>query len=192
MRYQEWWMWKFPLEFRNAGFDVVVLGEDYADAMKHRRGMMSMFSPVHAAIEFESAQIDEYMNLELRQDDILFLADLSFPGFFANALYHKRPLRSYAFCHAISLNVYDYFGNVRHSKFLVERANALMFNKIFVGSYYHLGKLEYVDWKNVEVTHLPLPPSSIIKSYEIKRNILRQTVARQLRGVGVLAGGDSG
>jgi hypothetical protein len=179
MRYQEWWSWKFPLEFRNAGFDVVVLGEDYVDMIQHRRGQLSMFSPVHAAIEFETVQIDEYMNLKLLPNDILFLADLSFPGFFANVLYHKRPSKSYAFCHATSLNDHDYFGKVRYSKFPVERSHALMFDKIFVGSYYHLGKLDYGEWtKDTEVTCLPLPPLSVIKPYEIEKSIPLISTAR--------------
>ena len=168
MRYQAWWLWEFPHQFRKAGFEVAVIGESYADLMKHRRGQLSSFSPVHAAIEFENAQIDEYMNMDLRKDDILFLADLSFPGFFANALYHKRPSLCYAFCHATSLNDYDYFGKVRHSKFLVEQAHSKMFANIFVGSQYHATKLACAGWfSQLDVVGVPLPPKNVIKPHNL-------------------------
>jgi len=123
MRYQEWWFWKFPEEFKRAGFEVLILGERHARRMNTMRVFQSTFSPINEAIEFELSQLEEYSSLILRDDDILFLADLSFPGFFANVLYHKRPSRAYAFCHATSINNYDYFEKCRHSKFLVERGH---------------------------------------------------------------------
>lgn len=148
-------MWKFKLEFEKAGFKVIVLGEDYANSMKHRRGTMSMFSPVHAAIEFECRQIDEFMNLNIQEDDYLFLADLSFPGFFANVLFHKPVKNSFVFCHATSLNNYDYFSDVVDTKFSAETTHSYMFKKVFVGSEYHKNKL---FWPNIVVTYLPFPP----------------------------------
>jgi len=155
MRYQEWWYTEFPKQFKAHGFEVLTLGEKYLDVIKHRRSTLDMFSPINQAIEFETEQIREYMLLDIQDDDILFLADLSFPGFFANALYHKRCNKMYAFCHATSLNYRDYFKKVRLSKFPVERSHATMFNKVFVGSHYHKEKL---CWKNTMVTYLPFPP----------------------------------
>lgn len=157
MRYQSWWFWKLPKEFKKAGFDVKILGAEKAEEMKLRRGTMSMFSPIHAAIEFECAQIDEYMSLDLRDDDILFLADISFPGLFSNSLYHKRPKRAFAYCHATSLNYKDYFESVRTSKFAVESAHSLMFDVVFVGSEYHELKL---CWPNTLTMRLPYPPGA--------------------------------
>jgi len=165
MRYQEWWFWKFPEEFEKAGFDVLVLGASKVREIKKYQMDSSMFSPINAAIELESYQIQQYMNVvKLRQDDILFLSDLSFPGFFTNALYHKRPKYAYAFCHATSINAYDYFMGVRHSKAPVEIAHAKMFNNIFVGSYYHQGRLDYIDISS-EVVGVPIPPKNIIKPF---------------------------
>jgi len=166
-RYQEWWATKFPEEFIKAGFNVHVLGGNKIYEMKHRRGDLSMFSPIHAAIEFECYQIDEYMNMELRDDDILFVADISFPGFFCNTLFHKRTDKMFAFCHATSLNYKDYFEEVRNVKYPVETSHAAMFNKVFVGSKYHQDKL---GWYNTVVTYLPFPPllsQKNIKKYEI-------------------------
>ncbi len=153
-RYQEWWFWKFPEEFRKSGFEVKVLGERYAKHMQLDRGNMSDFSPIRMAINFELEQIHEYCGMIFRSDDILFLADLSFPGFFANVLYHDHPKKMYAFCHATSLNKFDYFEDVRRSKFPVETSHACMFDKIFVGSNYHNEKLQ---WSNTVVTSLPGP-----------------------------------
>jgi len=153
-RYPEWWMWKFPDEFRKAGFEVITLGKSYAESMIHRRGNPAHFSPINLAIEFESKQIEEFCLMDIREDDILFLADLSFPGIFCSSLYHYQVPKMYAFCHATSLNILDYFEDVRHSKFPVETAHAALFDKIFVGSEYHARKL---DWPNVVVTSLPDP-----------------------------------
>ena len=107
MRYQEWWMWKIPQEFSNAGYEVTVLGKDYAKMMAYRRGSLDMFSPINMSIEFETEQIREYMLLDIKDDDILFLSDISFPGFFSNVLYHKRCSKMFAFCHATSINKFD-------------------------------------------------------------------------------------
>lgn len=164
-RYQEWWFWKFPKEFAKVGYEVVVLGKDYAQRMETRRGKETNFSPINDAIEFESQQIAEYCSMERRIDDVMFVADISFPGFFCNVLYHYRPAKLYGFCHATSLNTHDIFEDVREYKFPVESAHAAMFNKIFVGSQYHADKL---NWPNVVVTSLPAPDHIPTYKCEIK------------------------
>jgi hypothetical protein len=180
MRYQEWWMWKFPLEFIDAGFDVITLGNLNDNRVSPNYGYKpnsGNFSPIESAIAFEMSQIKEYMELKLRKDDILFLADLSFPGLFANVLHHKMPSRAYAFCHATSMNDYDYFGKCRHSKFQVERGQAAMFEKIFIGSRYHHDKLYYNDWpRNMVITNLPFPPESIIQPVQLQRSLMQPTL----------------
>ena len=161
LRYQEWWYTEFPKQFKAHGFEVLILGEKYLDVIQHRRSTLDMFSPINQAIEFETEQIREYMMLDIRDDDILFLADISFPGFFANVLYHKQCPKQYAFCHATSLNELDYFQGVRYSKFPVESSHSFLFNTIFVGSKYHQHKLQATDdrcWCNVMVTYLPFQP----------------------------------
>ena len=155
MRYQEWWWWTLPTEFADAGMSVKILGAAKAEEMKHRRGQLSMFSPIDAAIELECAQIEEYMDLRLKDDDILFMSDLSFPGLFGNVLFHKRPKRCFAYCHATSLNTLDYFEKDRVDKFPVESSHANMMNTVFVGSNYHENKL---GWNNTLVVRLPYPP----------------------------------
>lgn len=155
LRYQAWWFTEFPKQFRKRGFEVLTLGENYADLIQLRRSTFDMFSPINQAIEFETEQIREYMLLDIQDDDILFLADLSFPGLFANALYHKECNIMYAFCHATSINNYDYFSDIAYSKFPVESSHAMLFDTVFVGSKYHQDKL---PWKNTKVTYLPFQP----------------------------------
>jgi len=153
-RYQEWWFWKLPEEFRKAGFEVVVLGEKYAEMMSLRRGNTAQFSPINLAIEFETEQIREYCSMAIYPVDILFLADISFPGIFCGSLYHYQPPKLYAFCHATSKNTLDIFADTYDSKFPVETAHASLFNKIFVGSEYHARKIQ---WANATVVSLPNP-----------------------------------
>lgn len=155
MRYQEFWFTSLPREFRRAGFEVITLGENYAEMMAHRRGDVAHFAPVRMAIEFELRQIEEYSTMKINPDDILFLSDISFPGIFCSVLYHYEVPRMFAFCHATSLNYLDYFADAVESKFPVETAHSLLFEKVFVGSQYHKDKLR---WPNTEVTYLPFPP----------------------------------
>jgi hypothetical protein len=164
-RYQEWWAWKFPEEFRKVGYEVVVLGSKFIKERISTSYDPSMFSPINAAIDLETAQIKEYCMMERRVDDVMFVADISFPGFFCNVLFHHRPAKLYGFCHATSLNKYDYFEQVRRCKFPVETSHAAMFNKIFVGSQYHATKL---NWPNVVVTSLPNPDHIKTFTSEVK------------------------
>lgn len=168
MRYQEWWFWKLPEEFKKAGHEVIVLGKKYTEMIESRRGALDMFSPIDAAIWLETEQVKEYMSLDLEDGDVLFLSDLSFPGIFATTLFHhKRPRKMFAFCHATSINKGDYFEHFRNEKFMIETAFAKTFDKVFVGSQYHANKLQ---WDNTVVTYLPLPPferQSKLKSYDI-------------------------
>jgi hypothetical protein len=166
MRYQEWWFWKLADEFEKAGFYVTTLGEDYALQLSHDIEDYSMFSPIRDAIDLETMQINEYMNLDLRDDDILFLSDLSFPGFFGNVLFHKKPKKCFAFCHATSLNKLDYFEKYKACKFPVEEGYAYMMDKVFVGSKYHQIKL---GWPNTLVTRLPYPPNPPCKTFKSEK-----------------------
>ena len=155
MRYQIWWYWKLPSEMEKGGFEVITIGEEYVKKMKSTRGSTEMFSPIDVAIEFETEQIKEYMDLKLREDDVLFLADISFPGLFPHVLFHKKPSRCVAFCHATSINFADYFAKDRRSKYPIETGLSRMFDVVLVGSNYHQDKL---GWSNTVVTELPYPP----------------------------------
>lgn len=188
LRYQEWWIWKFPEEFKKAGFDVITLGERYSVSSSSSvenacKCDAQMFSHVNRSIEFETYQINEYMSLKPLDGDLLFLSDLSFPGLFANALHHKYPanMKMFAFCHATSLNYWDYFGRVRYSKFPVECGQAMFFDKIFVGSEYHYDKLASSDFWPIGETRIvgvPNPPESIIKSVKTDKKRFLISVAR--------------
>lgn len=172
MRYQEWWFNEFKEQFEKAGFVVYTLGRKFLQQTKKYVTRPEMFSPINAAIDFETAQINEYMEMDVRVDDILFVADLSFPGFFSNVLHHKRPNKCFAYCHATSLNKYDYFEPVRKSKFEVETGQAKLYDEIFIGSNYHRDKLR---WPKTNVVRLPYPP---FKGQKSEKTILIASAAR--------------
>jgi hypothetical protein len=165
MRYQYFWLDMFKDFFKEKFDKVIILGEKYIKGNIDKNFKYTKnFSIIDEAIKFELNQIKEYNNLRLKSDDILFLADLSFPGLFSNILYHKTPNTCYAFCHATSKNFLDYFQINPTSKFKVESAHAKLFDKIFVGSEYHKNKL---GWHNISVIGLPTPPNKYI-SYNNK------------------------
>jgi len=179
LRYQEWWWTEFPKWFKCFMEKVIVLGQSVQDG---RRGIGFEFAPTTAAIQFEAQQIKEYMELQLEKDDVLLLCDLSYPGLFANVLFHKRPKKCYAICHATSKNAYDYFAKDRENKYPVEKATAKLFDKIFVGSQYHANKL---GWDNIVVHALPNPPFKPVhrdKIYQIV-NVSRPGIQKRTRRV---------
>jgi len=169
-RYTAWWASEFEKEFKRVYGEVIVLGKDYLFNLNIKRENEETFSNINNSISLEAFQINEYLNLELRSDDVLFLSDLSFPGLFANALFHKPfPGRAFAYCHATSKNAYDYFQKSRNIKFKVETAISKLFTKIFVGSYYHARKLDkWFGADKIEVVRLPHPPDSVIKKFPNK------------------------
>jgi len=166
MRYSEWWYNEFPREFRARGFDVLKLGEKYLSTTK--RADAQMFSPIDESIRFECEQIKEFMSLKLYDDDMLFLSDISFPGLFANILFHKRCRKNFVFCHATAINNFDYYSPVKTPKFGIETCQASMFRKVFVGSFYHRDKLinasKELHWHNTVITRLPYPPFPIVRN----------------------------
>jgi len=169
MRYQSWYFSEFPHHLKKYFDSVYIVGEKYL-GYKRENSSDKMFSPIKAAIDFENQQVLEFMNMELYENDILLQMDISFPGFFNNVLYHKRPSKCFSFCHATSKNRLDYFKNIRHSKWKCESAHSTLFDKIFVASNYHLNKLR---WKNIEVLHsLPNPPFKAEKSSKKFFNII--------------------
>lgn len=165
LRYQEWWPSEFAKNLSPYFDDIIILGKNFVDSdLENSNYIGELFSPVNTSIEFETQQINEYMNLELRDDDILLQLDTSFPGFFNNVLYHKRPRRAFSFCHATSVNNYDYFNevndNFNNSKLESEKANFSLFDLVFVSSLYHKNKLESYNFPNniVSLRALPNPP----------------------------------
>ncbi len=165
LRYQEWFYSEFPNKLKNHFDEIIILGKDYInnnDYSNNSNPKNGMFSSIENSISFEQIQIIEYLNLDVKKDDYLLLMDLSFPGFFTNVLYHKKPDNCYAYCHASSKNNLDYFEPVRNSKFVCETGHAKLFNKIFVGSKYHKRKLG-TKWNNTVNVGLPIPPFQTFK-----------------------------
>jgi len=164
LRYQSWWYSIFPAYLRSYFDEVIVLGESdigsSIDELNNHKPTSENFSMIDASIAFENCQMIEFLEHIVTSEDVLFLADISFPGFFSNILYHKNVENAYAFCHATSINTYDYFQNVRKAKWKNELAHSYLFKKVFVASNYHKNKLVKNGWskKNLDILHLPLPP----------------------------------
>lgn len=166
MRYQEWWYSDFEREFEKYT-DVITLGKNYISNLY--KSNSKNFSIFDKAIEFEQHQVNEFLKLKIYNDDILFLSDLSFPGFFTNVLYHKSVKNCYVFCHGTSKNNYDYYQKSRSSKWLVEKGHSKLFKKIFVATNYHKDKL---GWKNIEVIGVPKPNFKIQVDFNKINNII--------------------
>jgi len=112
------------------------------------------------------AQVEEFLELELRDDDVLFHCDLSFPGIFHHVLYHKRPSRCYCYCHGTSLNNMDYFaGQYGMSKWNIERGLSQIYDCILIASDYHWRKLQSAGMKNLRVIGLPAPGPETMHLY---------------------------
>lgn len=178
LRYSEFWITELENEFKKEYDEVIVLGKN--ELTNISRINDGMFSTVKSAIDFELIQIKEYLSIKLLKDDTLFLADLSFPGFFPNVLYHHNPglNRCFAYCHATSKNYMDYFGKLRYSKFPCETSHSELFNTIFVGSNYHKNKL---GWKNIKVVGVSIPPYPIFK--EPKENEIISVVRPNIQKI---------
>jgi len=176
LRYQEFFSNLFSNYFRQFYDEVKEIGFAIGFAntylLSNEKGL---FSPTKESILFEQKQISEFLGLPLKEDDVLFLLDLSFPGFFSNVLYHKPIKNAFAFCHGTSLNAFDYFSRDRNSKWLVETGHSKLFKKVFVATEYHKKKL---GWKNIEVVGLPDTPYNGFR-FEKKYDII--SVARPSR-----------
>jgi len=173
MRYQSFWYSELTKVFKENYDEVIVLGENnISEILKFDDRKQEMFSGINSAINFELSQVSEYMSLKLREDDTIFLSDLSYGGFFSNVLYHKPIKKSFCYLHASSKNSYDYFQPVRYSKYPCEIAHSKLFKKVFVGSKYHQDKLK---WRNTEIVGLPVPP---FKTFEEKKEYPIISVAR--------------
>ena len=169
-RYNSWWFAEFTKVFKKKYDEVTILGFNWlwqqTDANQYDP---EMFSPINEAIKFETEQINDYMKLNIKDDNTLFLADISFPGIFCNVLYHKPCPKMFAFCHATSLNKYDYFTPMRKYKSKIEYQHAKLFDGIFFGSRYSVNKTKWDERKiNCHVIYLPDSPDDIIKPSENK------------------------
>lgn len=179
LRYQEWWFTEFPKNYSKYFDEILVLGSNSKLLDEEYSGKYSKdFSPLKLSIEFELEQIREYYDLYLDKDDVLLLNDISFPGFFTNILYFRRPSWTFAICHATSKNRYDFFSSVRFSKWQVEKGYSSIFDGIFVATNYHKRKL---GWKNIHVVRFPNPPFVGLVDTKIERNRFLVSVAREYR-----------
>src|SRR6188508_1070991 len=144
LRYQSWWLERLA-EYHHYFDEVLLIAPPIEEAVVPK----GFFAPLDAALRYETAQIEYYVKkVILRPDDALLLCDISYPGLFANVLFHKRPKRCFAICHGSALNRFDIFAGDRWAKRPVENGVSRLFDTVFVASEYHKRKL---CWPNVTV-----------------------------------------
>lgn len=171
LRYQDFFYSEFPIQFKKYFNEVIILGEKFVNTRKESirtsKADSGLFSSVRLAEQMEHAQVMEYLDLDITNDDYLLQMDLSYPGFFSNVLYHKPMKNAYSYCHATSINNGDIFEKCKSSKYPNEVAHSKLYKKVFLGSGYHKKKLL---WGNTEVVGLPVPPFKTfreLKTYDI-------------------------
>jgi hypothetical protein len=176
LRYQEWWIEQLPVQLGQHFDDVIILGGDLD--IRSVRNQEGDFSPINDSILFETFQVREYLSMDLKPNDILLLCDISYPGFFTEVLFHKKPKKCFAICHASSRNAYDYFWKVRKIKYPIETYSARLFDAVFVATEYHKKRLKW--WFNTEVITFPYPPFALMYPIECirKRDNIIVSVAR--------------
>lgn len=157
MRYTDWYFTDFPNKLKKYFDEIIILGKNKINLEDLAITKTGSFSSIEQSIDFEQEQIVEFLNLQLKDDDILLLNDISYPGLFANVLYFKRPKKCFAICHASSKNKLDFFASDRKSKRLIELGHSKLFKYVFVATNYHKEKL---GWNNIKVTALPKDPFS--------------------------------
>lgn len=171
MRYQEWYYQLFPSKLHEHFDEVIVLGPKNLKSGIDLNNN-ELFSDARSAIGFEGFQIQEFLEMDIKDTDTLLLGDLSYPGFFTNALFHKPMKNAYAICHGTSKNKYDIFSSTQKQKWLVETGHSKLFKKIFVASEYHKRKL---GWDNVIVAPFPYPNTFITFDKKPIRKIISVT-----------------
>ena len=181
-RYQEWHYKEHLNAFEKHFDDVIVLGKNYIDHYLNNNVNYdkSLFSPANESIFLEQEQIKDFLNLELTLNDYLFMADISFPGFFTNVFFHKRIQRKncFCYCHATALNNLDYFSVVRSSKTSCENIfSQYFFDTVFVATDYHKNKIKDII-PNTKVIGLPNPPSYILGKKQNKKKYDVVSVSR--------------
>lgn len=175
MRYTSWWIAELDRHLSKFYKDFVILGRTLPS-----HGDLRVFAPMDLALQYELEQMEEYMKLDVTENDVLLNCDLSYPGLFHTLLFHRRPGRAVAFCHATARNRYDIFTKVRQHKWLAERAAAGLYDSVLVASDYHMQKLR---WPNLRCTNgLPLPPAYLLPTKAVGgREFLMGSVSRPCR-----------
>jgi hypothetical protein len=166
MRYQEWWFTEFPKNLLKYFDEVIVLS---GNGGKRNKCDVGDFAPYKESCIYEMQQVKQYLDLPLLENDVLLISDISYPGLFANALFHKKPRFCYGICHATSKNTLDYFSGIQgNTKWMAESSSSMLLDGIFVATEYHKNKL---GWENIHVIGLPdmpfLPKKEVPKDIDI-------------------------
>lgn len=160
-RYQQWLGDESHKQFSKY-FDVVTIKGNYEEANKEK----VYFSSVFHAIRWEAEQLKKITELLSKNPDF-FVWDVSFVGMFVTLIPEIKMLspesKIYSFCHATSVNRYDYYTPVRVFKKALERVMLKASDIVFTSTEYHRNKLikhfgKAVEGKIHVCYGLPIPP----------------------------------
>lgn len=173
-RYTEDWIGIWTRELKNLGLQFRMLGDTRPVIIT------KYFTDPNKALEYECNQIRTLSWYHPRE---IFCLDIDFPGLLSAAIpvlkLMNPKLKCFGYLHAGSWCNGDIF-NETPGKKLLERAMFDIFDRIFVASYYHKGKIErYFGEKfdNLEVVGFPFYKKDVFRyvkplSFEEKNGIL--------------------
>ena len=149
LRYPEWWSDQLRRGF-SKHFNVVnISGESVSEDYSARD-----FSSLKSSIIWEAGQLKEAVNV-IQDGDILFFADISYPGFVPQLVFHYKDNKKFGFCHATAKNFGDVFEYERNAKYMQEKAVMSHLDGVFFGTEYSRNKHYAHNAKNAHVVGLP-------------------------------------
>jgi glycosyltransferase involved in cell wall biosynthesis len=139
-RYTKQWYDNFPVDFRDAGYDVEVID---GTPLSNHVGV-GTFLDINSTIAYKNSQFIKIASLfhngQVKDGSIFFFGDMEFWGLESLRLMadmNKVKIRIYAFLHAASYTIQDAFAIAEPYQQYTEIGWAVACDGIFVGSQYH-------------------------------------------------------
>lgn len=160
-RYTEQWYRNFQIEFREAGFEVIVIDGGTLTSYVETGTFLDINSTVHYKAEQLRKISVLFFKGEIKDGDIFFIADLEFFGIEALrylADVQNIKIKIYGFLHAGSYTKEDYMEKCADYAKYFELGWLKICDKVFVGTEYHrravwnrrIIKLRYGDFPEQE------------------------------------------
>lgn len=139
-RYTEQWYRQFPVEFRQAGYDVTVIdGEVLTNFVD-----VGAFLPMNSTVHYKNSQMMKVAKLfqdkVVKNGDVFFIGDTEFWGLESIRLMADMngiKVKIFSFLHAASYTKEDAFEIATPYQKYTELGWILSCDKVFVGSAYH-------------------------------------------------------
>jgi len=141
----QWYRW-FPSEFRKAGYNVLTIdGESLTGGVIERGEVLDITSAYYYEFTQMLKLIKMFHRGEITKDDIIFCADIEYPGHTVTAKYLstllKIPCKIYGFLHAGTYTKEDFIVPCEPWQKYFELGWLEAFDGVFVGSEYHKNQI---------------------------------------------------